>query len=119
MTPEEEAHFRLLKVLEQHPEYRQREIAQAIGLSLGKTNYIIHALIDKGFLKIGRFFKAGNKLSKASYVLTPSGVRHRLNLTQDYIAHKKTEYDALLAELESLRLEASERVKKCQDTYKG
>lgn len=109
MTPEEEAHFRLLKVLEQHPDYSQRQISQAIGLSLGRTNYIIHALIDKGFLKVGRFLKADNKLSKATYMLTPSGMRHRLNLTQDYIARKKTEYNALLAELESLRSEASDR----------
>lgn len=119
MTPEEEANFRLLKVLEQHPEYHQREIAQAIGMSLGKTNYIIHALIDKGFLKIGRFLKAGNKLSKASYVLTPSGMRHRLSLTQDYIAHKKAEYDALLAELESLRMEAADQARQFHDSHKA
>lgn len=108
MTPEQEAHFRLLKVLEQNPEYSQREIAEAVGLSLGRTNYIIHALIDKGFLKVGRFLKADNKLTKAVYILTPSGIRERMDLTQDYVARKKREYEALKSELENLRLEAPE-----------
>ena len=108
MTPEQEAHFRLLKVLEQHPEYNQRQLAEAIGLSLGRTNYIIHALMDKGLLKMGRFIKADNKLTKAAYILTPSGIRERMNLTQDYIACKTAEYETLKAELEKLRLELPE-----------
>ena len=108
MTPEQEAHFRLLKVLEQHPEYNQRQLAEAIGLSLGKTNYIINALMDKGLLKLGRFIKADNKLTKAAYILTPSGVRERMNLTQDYIEGKTAEYEVLKAELENLRLELPE-----------
>lgn len=108
MTPEQEAHFRLLKVLEQHPEYNQRQLAEAIGLSLGRTNYIIHALMDKGLLKMGRFIKADNKLTKAAYILTPSGIRERMNLTQDYIARKTAEYETLKAELEKLRLELPE-----------
>lgn len=108
MTPEQEAHFRLLKVLEQHPDYNQRQLAEAIGLSLGRTNYIIHALMDKGLLKMGRFIKADNKLTKAAYILTPSGIRERMNLTQDYIARKIAEYESLKAELEKLRLELPE-----------
>lgn len=108
MISEQEAHFKLLKVLEQHPEYNQRQLAEAIGLSLGKTNYIIHALMDKGFLKIGKFLKADNKLTKAAYILTPSGIRERMNLTQDYIGRKKAEYEALRTELEKLRLEMPE-----------
>ena len=108
MPPEQEAHFRLLKVLEQHPECNQRQLAEAIGLSLGRTNYIIHALMDKGLLKMGRFIKADNKLTKASYILTPSGIRERMNLTQNYIARKKAEYEIIKAELEKLRLEFPE-----------
>lgn len=108
MTPEQEAHFRLLKALEQHPEYSQRDLAEATGFSLGRTNYVIHALMEKGFLKVGRFLKADNKLTKTAYILTPSGIRHRMELTQGYIERKKAEYEALRAELESLRQEAPE-----------
>lgn len=108
MNPEQEAHFRLLKVLEQNPEFTQRQIAKAIGLSLGKTNYILHALMDKGFLKVGRFLKAKNKLTKAVYILTPSGISERMALTQDYVKRKIREYEVLKAELESLRKELPE-----------
>lgn len=108
MTPEQEGHFRLLKVLEQHPEYSQRDLAEATGFSLGRTNYVIHALMEKGFLKVGRFLHADNKLTKTAYILTPAGLRHRLALTQGYIERKKAEYEALRAELESLRHEAPE-----------
>jgi MarR family transcriptional regulator, temperature-dependent positive regulator of motility len=102
MTPEQEAHFRVLKVLEQYPEFTQRQIAEAIGLSLGKTNYLLQALREKGLLKVGRFLKAKNKLTKAVYILTPSGIRERMDLTQDYVKRKTQEYEALKAELESL-----------------
>ena len=108
MTPEQEAHFRLLKVLEQHPEYSQRDLAEATGFSLGRTNYVIHALLEKGYLKIGRFLEANNKLTKTAYILTPAGIRHRMALTQGYIERKKAEYEALRTELESLRQESPE-----------
>lgn len=108
MTPEQEAHFRLLKVLEQNPEFTQRQIAEATGMSLGRTNYLIHALMEKGFLKLGRFIKANNKLTKAFYILTPSGIRERMDLTQDYLKRKTQEYEVLKAELDSLRLQFPE-----------
>lgn len=108
MTPEQEAHFRILTVLEQHPEYNQRQLAESIGLSLGKTNFIIHALMEKGLLKMSKFIKADNKLTKAAYILTPSGIRERMNLTQDYVARKTAEYETLKAELEKLRQELPE-----------
>ena len=108
MTPEQEAHFRVLKVLEQNPEFTQRQIAEAIGMSLGRTNYLLHALMEKGFLKVGRFLKAKNKLTKAAYILTPSGIRERMDLTQDYVKRKTQEYEALRAELKSLHQELPE-----------
>lgn len=106
MTPEEEAHFRVLKLLEQHPHYSQRELAEATGYSLGRTHYILHGLMEKGFLKLGRFMKADNKLGKTGYILTPTGIGHRLSLTQGYIERKKAEYEALRKELDSLQQEA-------------
>lgn len=108
MYPQQEAHFQVLKVLEQNPEFTQRQIAKSLGLSLGKTNYIIHALMDKGFLKVGRFIKTNNKLTKAFYLLTPTGICERRDLTREFVQRKIQKYEALKAELESLRLELPE-----------
>lgn len=102
MTPEEQTQFRLLRTLEQHPEYSQRELSEALGISLGRTNYVIHALIEKGLVKIGRFLGSDKKIAKTAYFLTPAGLRLRIDLTQDYVARKKQEYEALKRELEAL-----------------
>jgi len=102
MTPEEQARFRLLRTLEQHPNFTQRELAESVGLSLGRTNFVIHALMEKGFLKLGKLLESDKKLTKTAYILTPAGLHHRLGLTQRYIARKKFEYIALQAELEAL-----------------
>jgi EPS-associated MarR family transcriptional regulator len=105
MTPEQQAHFRLLRTLEEHPDYSQRELAEAIGLSVGRTNFVIHALMEKGLIKIGKFLESDRKLTKTAYILTPDGLRHRLDLTRFYIERKKAEYLALKAELEALEKE--------------
>lgn len=105
MSPEQEAHFRLLKLIEQHPEFSQRDLAKACGYSLGRTHYVLHALIEKGFLKANNFIKNTNKIGKTAYLLTPAGMNHRIGLTQAYIERKKAEYEALGAELRKLRQE--------------
>ena len=97
-----------MKTLEQYPEYSQRELAEAIGLSLGRTNYVMYALMELGFLKVDNFLKADHKLGKTAYVLTPGGIRQRLELTKGYIERKMAEYEALKAELESLQQEVPE-----------
>ena len=102
LTPEQQAHFRLLKALEEHPDYSQRDLAEATGLSLGRTNYVLHALMEKGMVKIGKFLRSDKKLSKTTYILTPAGFKHRLELTQGYIERKRTEYEALRLEIEAL-----------------
>jgi EPS-associated MarR family transcriptional regulator len=109
LTPEQQAHFRLLKALEEHPEYSQRELAEATGLSLGRTNYVLHALMEKGMVKIGKFLRSDKKLSKSTYILTPSGLKHRLELTQGYIARKRAEYEALRTEIQALEDEERKR----------
>jgi len=108
ISPEEEAHFRLLKAIEQHPEFSQRELAQVVGMSLGRTNYVIRALVEKGFLKLGRLLQAESKLKKAAYILTSAGLGHRIALTQAYIERKKAEYETLKGELEKLQRELPE-----------
>ncbi|MDG1164491.1 MAG: MarR family EPS-associated transcriptional regulator, partial [Porticoccaceae bacterium] len=72
MTPEE-IEFRALKLLEQNPHFTQRELASELGLSLGKTHYVIKALVDVGWLKLDNFRRSDNKLGYA-YLLTPQGV---------------------------------------------
>ena len=106
MTPQEQAHFRVLQILGEHPEINQRELAQRLGVSLGKTNYLLNALIEKGWIKIGNFRRSESKLRKVAYLLTPAGIRHRIRLTGAYLARKEAEYDALKAEIDALRRQA-------------
>ena len=103
MTPQQQAHFRVLQILGEHPDINQRELAQRLGVSLGKTNYLLNALIEKGWIKLGNFQRSESKLKKFGYLLTPAGIRHRVRLTQGYLARKEAEYESLKAEIESLR----------------
>lgn len=93
----------LLKTLQHAPEEpNQRSLAQQLGFSLGKTNYILKAITEKGLLKAERFVNSDNKLAYR-YVLTPAGIQERIRLTEKFIARKKAEYEQLSAELEQLR----------------
>jgi len=105
MTPQEQAHFRILRLLEQNPEQTQRQLAEDLGVSVGKINYMVNALVEKGLIKIGNFQKSGDKLNKIAYLLTPEGVHHRILLTRTYLARKEAEYHALTAEIEAMRSE--------------
>lgn len=93
----------LLQTLQQAPEVpNQTTLAKRLGFSVGKTNYILKAVIEKGLIKAERFATSDNKLAYR-YVLTPTGVQERIRLTEKYIALKKREYEQLSAELEQLR----------------
>ena len=102
MTPEEQAHFRVLKAIEDNPDITQRELAERLGLSLGKTNFLINALLEKGAIKMENFRRSDTKLKKIAYLLTPSGIAERLRLTQGYLERKRHEYENLRAEIEAL-----------------
>ena len=102
MTPREQAHFRVLRMLEKNPDLTQRELAKRLGLSLSKTNYLVNALAEKGAIKIENFRRSDTKLKKIAYLLTPAGISERLRLTQDYLARKKQEYEALKVEIKAL-----------------
>jgi EPS-associated MarR family transcriptional regulator len=97
-----DARFRILKLLADEPDLTQRELASRLGVSLGKSNYLLRALIEKGLVKIGNFRRAEKKL-KYVYLLTPAGIRERVRLTSAYLARKEAEYDALKAEIEELK----------------
>ena len=102
-------HLELLRLLEQHPEYSQRELSTALGVSLGKTHYLLKALLAKGWVKAKNFQRSDKKL-RYLYVLTPTGVRHRVELTQTFLARKEQEYKSLKAQIEQLREEVATHV---------
>ena len=102
----QEAHFRVLRLIEVNPQMKQRELASAAGVSLGKTNYCIHALLEKGLIKVQNFKSNKRKLAYA-YQLTPAGIAEKALLTQRFLQHKMEEYEVLKAEIELLKQEAA------------
>ena len=106
MVPPSEnaAHLELMRVLEQHPEYSQRQLSRTLGVSLGKTHYLLKALLGKGWVKAQNFQRSDSKLGYL-YVLTPSGVSQRLRLTHSFLARKEAEYKMLHSEIAALKSE--------------
>ncbi len=100
----ESIHFRVLRLLEANPAMNQRELARELGLSLGKTNYCLRALLDKGMLKMHNFQSSERKLAYA-YLLTPSGIAEKAALTGRFLQRKVDEYALLKAEIEFLKQE--------------
>ena len=104
------AHLELLRLLEQHPEYSQRQLAAALGVSLGKTHYLLKALLGKGYVKAQNFQRSDRKLGYL-YVLTPQGVRERMQLTQSFLVRKEREYEMLKYQIATLREELAAQAK--------
>lgn len=105
---DDQVRLQLLRELNEHPDLSQREIAQRLGLSLGKTNYCLRALIDKGWVKVNNFRNSENKLAYA-YVLTPSGMRAKASVTAAFLRRKQEEYARLEQEISELRAEVGLR----------
>lgn len=103
----EDTHFRLLRLLEARPELSQRDLARELGASLGKVNYCLHALIDKGLVKARNFRNNRNKLGYA-YLLTPRGIDRKATITVQFLRRKMAEYENLKSEIEQLQREVSE-----------
>mgnify|MGYP002529134017 CR=1 FL=1 len=101
----------ILKILKDNPKMTQRQLSKELGLSLGKTNYVIHALIDKGWVKLSNFKRSDNKLGYI-YLLTPEGVTEKSILAQNFLQRKSIEYTRLKKEIEILENELSERKSK-------
>lgn len=104
---DEELRLRLLRALTESPDLSQRELAHRLGLSLGKTNYCLRALIDKGWVKVNNFRNSQNKLAYA-YVLTPSGLRAKGNATAEFLRRKQLEFAEMEREIAELRKEVAE-----------
>ena len=100
----EDVHFRVLRALNESPELSQRQIAKDLGVSLGVINFCVQALVEKGQIKIQNFRSSSNKLRYA-YVLTPSGVSQRVQLTASFLKRKVAEYEALKAEIAAVESE--------------
>lgn len=93
----------LLRQIQEKPETSQRELALELGYSLGKLNYCLTELKNKGLLKINNFSKQTDKLKYARYVLTPKGIALRTKLTFEFMKRKMREYEELKKEFESFK----------------
>lgn len=101
---QEDMRFRVLRLLEENPEMSQRDIAVAVGISVGGVHYCLNSLIDKGLVKLGNFTAAEDK-RRYAYILTPKGIAEKAALTGRFLRRKLEEYDALKAEIELLQEE--------------
>ena len=101
---QEDTNFRLMQLLQDNPHLSQREMAKALGISFGGVNYCLSALIDKGLIKIHNFSRNQNKFGYA-YLLTPTGISKKAELTGGFLKRKMNEYEALKAEIKALKLE--------------
>jgi EPS-associated MarR family transcriptional regulator len=102
----DEYRYKILKRLEANPEISQRELAGELGISLGRVNYCIQALIEKGLVKAKNFRNSKNKAAYA-YLLTPRGIEEKVKITAHFLKRKVDEYEALEKEIEQLRNEVS------------
>lgn len=98
----------LLKLLQDRPLMSQREMAQAMGVSLGKANYCLRALMEKGLVKFGNFRKNPDKRQYA-YLLTPAGLEEKTRITMMFLRRKVIEYEALKKEIDQLRGDLRDR----------
>ena len=91
MTLSDENTLQALRVLERNPEMSQRELSKELGVSLGKTHYILSSLIEVGLVKADNFRRSDNKLGYA-YLLTPQGIAEKAAVTARFLARKRREY---------------------------
>jgi len=99
--------YQLCKQLAQNPNLTQRELAATLGISLGKTNYCLNALINKGWVKVRNFGYSQSKLGYA-YLLTKKGMEEKSRVMVQFFKRKQQEYDDLVKELDVLRKEAAQ-----------
>jgi EPS-associated MarR family transcriptional regulator len=101
---QEDTHFRVLRLLQENPEMSQRELAEAVGVSVGGIHYVLSALIDKGLVKLENFTAAEDK-RRYAYVLTPKGIKEKSLITVRFLKRKQAEYEALKTEIDALKYE--------------
>lgn len=102
------SHYQILKTLETEPDISQRELAKKMEISVGKVNYCVKALLEKGFIKATNFKNSKNKIGY-TYFLTPKGIRQKTLLTQRFLERKVKEYESLEQEIRALKAELKEK----------
>ena len=103
----EETHLKVLRLLQTKPTVSQRDLAIDLGVSLGKTNFCLQALLERGFVKIQNFRNNQNKRYYA-YLLTPAGITAKADLTKRFLQRKTKEYELLSAEIALLQKESQD-----------
>lgn len=103
--PADEIQYKVMRLLEADPEMSQRDVARALGVSLGKVNYCLQALIRQGWIKATNFKNSHNKAAYM-YFLTPRGVESKATLAAQFLKRKMREYEELRVEIEQIRQEA-------------
>ena len=105
---QEDTNFRVMRILQENPDLTQRELADKLGVSVGGLNYCLKALMEKGWVKMQNFSHSKNKFGYV-YLLTPSGVAEKAELTGKFLKRKLNEYEALKAEIASLKSESEKQ----------
>jgi len=99
-------HLKLLKELSKDNKLSQRELSLKLGLSLGSVNYVLSSLVDAGYIRAKRFKNSKNKAAYM-YILTPEGIKSRMQLSRDFLKRKLHEYEMLKMEIEELKKDLS------------
>jgi EPS-associated MarR family transcriptional regulator len=111
--PNDEIQLSVLRLLEQNPQLTQRQLSAELGVSLGKTHYIVKSLIDVGLIKLDNFQRSNNKLGYA-YLLTPKGIAEKASITVRFLARKQDEYKCLEREIEALKSEVDAEINRAR-----
>jgi len=109
----EETRYKILRLLEASPGMSQREVARELGVSVGKVNYSLQALMRRGWIKANNFKNSQNKAAYM-YLLTPGGIEAKTKLAMQFLRVKMDEYDKLGLEIERVRREIEERARGAQ-----
>ena len=104
----QEFEYRVLKILEHQPDLTQRQLAKKLGVSLGKTHYLLKSLIDVGWIKLDNFQRSDNKMGY-SYLLTPKGIVEKAGITTRFLVRKQREYTKLQEEIAQLQEEVRQQ----------
>ncbi|MEO0444343.1 MAG: MarR family EPS-associated transcriptional regulator, partial [Pseudomonadota bacterium] len=99
----DEIRYKLLSLIEENPNISQREMADEMGVSLGKVNYCVKALVDVGHIKLQNFARSEHK-SGYAYFLTPRGVKEKLDVAVRFLSIKQKQYDIIRGEIEELQI---------------
>mgnify|MGYP001487174764 CR=1 FL=1 len=97
----DELRLSVIRIIEENPDITQRELAKRLGISLGRINYCLKALVEVGYVKTARFRRSKKKLGYA-YILTPSGIRAKSQIMARFLALKMREHEDLIAEIDKL-----------------